>query len=74
MKVISVDDELPVMHQTYDFAGNDTMVSDIVQTNCGPAVLRDGNWESVDWDASELNKSVRPVKFWFYIPTIDIKE
>lgn len=63
--------KLPQLHDSYDFAGNNVKVSNIVVTNEGPAVYLvyeedgSGGWRTVDWDSSEVNRPLQGVVVWW---------
>lgn len=76
MKVFDVEDKLPSLYESYDFAGNSVLVSNIVNTNVDLAVYMeteygDKGWRTVDWDSSEANRPLKGVTKWANIEKLD---
>lgn len=71
--IVSVEEGLPSTFESYDFSGMDVLVSNIVNTNKGLAVLKNGEWRSVDWDCSEVDVRITGVTHWEEIQDIIVE-
>lgn len=73
---ISVEDDLPDMYPSYNFAGEDVEVSETVIVNvverrtkytCAAAYTPNG-WVTESWDCSETNRPLATVTHWMSLP------
>lgn len=71
------EQDLPTLHDSYDFSGDGVMKSNIVNTNKGVAVYvkydnrDDGGWVTVSWDSSEAGRPIKGVTKWEIIEYLE---